>query len=166
MAATGPQVSGCGWSLLVHTTFFKHAQLAGDGTYPWGEKFHGKDLTNQKGARNDKPRKKDKVLWCPMLQKRVNGIKCSNFLLPIVLIVFREINFWLWLKYIGWYRSWAKRVKAALTSEIGLSWLKNSNICLIMMSNTLRKPKNPNLVDIYWIKKELGQKGLKPFLPK
>ena len=40
----------------------KQAQLAGDGTYPWGEKFHGKDLANQKGAKNDKPRKNYKGL--------------------------------------------------------------------------------------------------------
>ena len=38
------------------------AQLAGDGTYPLGEKFHGKNLANQKGAKNEKPRKNDKVL--------------------------------------------------------------------------------------------------------
>ena len=40
----------------------KQAQLAGDGTYPWGEKFHGKNLTKQKGAKNDEPGKITKGL--------------------------------------------------------------------------------------------------------
>ena len=42
-----------------------------------------------------------------------------------------------------------KRVKTALPSEIGLRGLKVSNIWLTIMSNTLKDPKNPNLVDIY-----------------
>ena len=44
----------------------KQAQLAGDGTYPLGEKFHGKNLANQKGAKN--------------YQQRINnkGLKMSN----------------------------------------------------------------------------------------
>ena len=37
----------------------KQAQLAGDGTYPWVEKFHGKNLLNQKRIKNDKTRKYD-----------------------------------------------------------------------------------------------------------
>ena len=37
------------------TIIVKQAQLAGDGTYSWGEKFHGKNLMNQKWAKNDKP---------------------------------------------------------------------------------------------------------------
>ena len=45
-------------------------------------------------------------------------------------------------------RAGPKRVKAALPFEIGLRGLKNSNICLIMMSNTFRKHKNPNLDDM------------------
>ena len=42
--------------------FSKQAQLAGDGTYPWGEKFHGKNLLNQKRIKNDKSRKYNKWL--------------------------------------------------------------------------------------------------------
>ena len=60
-----------------------------------------------------------------------------------------------------------KRVKTVLPSEKGLMGLKVSNIWFIMMYNTFREPKKPNLVDIYCIKIELCQKGLKmPFLPK
>ena len=29
----------------------KLSQLAGDSTYPWGEKIHGKNFANQKGAK-------------------------------------------------------------------------------------------------------------------
>ena len=58
-----------------------------------------------------------------------------------------------------------KRVKTALPFKIGLRGLKNSNICLMMMSNTFREPKNPILVDIYWIKIELGKKRVKTALP-
>ena len=60
-----------------------------------------------------------------------------------------------------------KRVKTALPSKIGLRGLKVSNIWLIIMSNTFKDPRNPHLVDIYWIKIELDQKGLKTnYLPK
>ena len=60
-----------------------------------------------------------------------------------------------------------KRVKTALHSKIGLRGLKISNIWFIMKYNTFMDSKKPNLVDIYCIKIELGQKGLKmSFLPK
>ena len=58
-----------------------------------------------------------------------------------------------------------KRVKTALPSEIGLRGLKVSNIWLIIMSNTFKDPKNPNLVDIYWVKLQLDQKRADYALP-
>ena len=57
----------------------EQAQLAGDGTYPWDEKFHGKNLLNQKRAKNYKPRKNNKGLKMSNAPKIVNGIKCANF---------------------------------------------------------------------------------------
>ena len=67
--------------------------MAGDGTYPWGEKFHGKNLLNQKRAKNNKQRKNDIGLKVSNAQKRHNGIKFVKVLLPIKYNVFRETNF-------------------------------------------------------------------------
>ena len=48
----------------------KLSQLAGDSTYPWGEKIHGKNFANQKGAKNGKPRKNNKGLKMPNAPKK------------------------------------------------------------------------------------------------
>ena len=61
----------------------------------------------------------------------------------------------------------SKRAKNALPSKKGLKGVKDDNILLPIMFITFREPKNPNMIDIYLIKMELGQKGLKmPYLPK
>ena len=50
--------------------------MAGDGTYQWGEKIHGKNLLNQKRAKNYKPRKNDKGLEMPNPPTR--GLRAYN----------------------------------------------------------------------------------------
>ena len=50
------------WGKLLNKKVGAQAQLAGDGTYPWGEKFNSKKLANEKGAKNDMPRKNNKGL--------------------------------------------------------------------------------------------------------
>ena len=54
--------------------------MAGDGTYQWGEKIHGKNLLNQKRAKNYKPRKNDKGLEMPNPPtKGLRAYNVSNF---------------------------------------------------------------------------------------